>query len=90
MDCNNYSFVNGSGESAIIVECSEGLSGYPVTFERCLNWFGDRFYFVSDLFGACGEFNFSGLDIESEKIAYKKAAAFYNDLVPDADMIPLF
>lgn len=81
MDCNSYSFVNMSGDSGVIAECEKGLSGYPVFFEICENWFGERFYFVHDLFGDCAEYHIT---------RYGEAARFYNSLVPDADCIPLF
>ena len=90
MDCNNYSYCNMSGGSAIIAETESGRSGYPVIFERCLDWFGDRCFYVSDLFGGSECFNFSGLDPETEKRAYTEAARFYNSLVNDSDIIPLF
>ena len=90
MDCNNFSFVNGSGNNTIIAETESGRSGYPVIFERCLNWFGDRQFYVYDIFGECAEFNYSSLDPETEKRAYTEAARFYNSLVNDSDIIPLF
>ena len=90
MDCNSYSYCNMSSGSAIIAETESGRSGYPVIFERCLNWFGDRFFWVYDVFGECEEFSFSGLNPETEKRAYAEAARFYNSLVSDSDMSPLF
>ena len=81
MDCNNYSYSNTSEKSNIIAYCEKGFSGYPVTFEICENWFGDRFYYVSDLFGDCAEFHIT---------RKKDAAQFYNSLVPDNCAVPLF
>lgn len=81
MDINNYSYSNTSEKNFTLAYCAEGLSGYPVIFEVCYNWFGDRFYFVSDLFGACAEYHITRRE---------EAARFYNSLVPDTDCIPLF
>lgn len=81
MDCNSYSYVNTRGKSNVIAETETGLSGYPVSFEICENYFGDRFYYVSDLFGSCGEYPLT---------RYTAAARFYNSLVPDACVVPLF
>lgn len=90
MDCNNYSYVNASGKSNIVAETDSGLSGYPVYFELCVNWFNEKFYYVYDLFGDCKEFSFSSLDAFSERKAYAAAAQFYNTLVNDIDAIPIF
>ena len=81
MDINNYSYSNTSGKDNYIAYCEKGLSGYPVSFEFCENWFGDRFYFVSDMFGDCSEFHIT------RRI---DAIRFYNSLVPDCACIPLF
>lgn len=90
MDCNSYSYCNTSNNNKIIAEAESIVSGFPVIFEKCLNWFGDRYFYVSDLFGESECFDFSGLDPETEKQAYTKAARFYNSLVSDSDIIPLF
>lgn len=81
MDCNSYSYVNTRGKSNVIAETETGLSGWPVSFEICENYFGDRFYYVSDLFGSCGEYPLT---------RYAAAARLYNSLVPDACAVPLF
>lgn len=54
MDCNNYSYINYGSDCHIIAETENGLNGLPVTFELCVNYFNDKFYFVSDLGGDCG------------------------------------
>ena len=81
MDCNNYSYINYGSDSFIMAETEEGLNGLPVTFEICTNWFGDRFYFISDLAGSCAEYHIT---------RYEDAARFYNSLVTEKDAIPLF
>ena len=90
MDYNSYSYVNTSGKSNIIAETESGLSGYPVFFEFCINWFNEKYYYVHDLFGYCKEFTFSFLDTDSERKAYTAAAQYYNTLVNDFDAIPIF
>ena len=92
MDCNNYSYSRMETKADIIAESSGDITE-RVTFERCTNFFGDYFYYVSDLFGNIEPKTFD-IDVsggwETERKAYGNAAKYYNSLVSESDCIPCF
>ena len=92
MDCNNYSYTSTSTKCNVVAE-SSGDVAERVTMERCINFFGDHFYYVSDLFGNIEPLTFD-IDTsggwETERLAYRDAARYYNSLVTDPDRIPCF
>lgn len=82
MDINNYSYSNMNDNSNVLASCKLDYSFPVVFFEYCVNWFGDRFYYVYNIM--------TDVSAEFHITRYEEAARFYNSLVPDTDCIPLF
>lgn len=69
MDYNNYSYINYSVDNVLLCNDPDRL----IYFEKCHNWFNDRFYYVHSLLtDDCGEFALAD---------FAAAVAFYNSLV---------
>ena len=85
MDCNSYSYINTSGKSNVIAEADNGYSFPTITMTAECNYFGDRFYYVSDLMGDFAE------EYPMNSAGYQEAVKAFNTLVPESDRIsPLF
>lgn len=85
MDCNNYSCVNHSGKTNIITESENGCCFPTVSLTVECNYFGDRYYFVSDLMGDYAE------EYPMNAYGYQNAVKAFNSLVAEPDRIyPLF
>ncbi len=52
MDCNNYSYMQAGGENVVIASSEDGKMPH---FESCVNFFGDRYYYVCELLGDFAE-----------------------------------
>ena len=92
MDCNNYSYVNSRSESTTLAE-SWTARGNMIYLDRIIDFFGDCYYSVADIFDEIESltFDFSRLDDgDSERKAYDKAARYYNSFANDEDALPLF
>lgn len=88
MDCNNYSY-SGGGTTCRYLSSSDGL----VILSLECNYFNEWSYDVENLLEDDSFKTFyigSSLDHEKQKKAYKEAAAYFNTLVPENEVIPMF
>lgn len=81
MNRNNYTV------TYIEAEAENGA----IYFHHDINYFNEHYYSVGNILNdECRVFEFSIFDEIEQKKAYEKAARFYNSLVSENDLIPLF
>ena len=93
MDCNSFSYINYSLDKNDIIKRVELSDGNEITLEFTIDYFQDKFFVVSDLYGNYyQDFTFSDIPLPgymTKKEAMEKAIEFYNSIVPEKDFIVL-
>ena len=91
MDINNYSYTNNRTISTYKASYEDIDNNKIIFFDDELDFFGERVLHVYNVLGDEDDyFPYHPVYGDNYRIAYEKAARFYNTLVPEENAIPLF